>query len=169
MKHAVFDAIFEEEEEDDTKDKYLTFRLADEHYGLGIQYVIEIISIQKITDVPDLPDFVKGVINLRGQVIPVMDLRLRFGLEPRAYDDRTCVIITRMDDSPVGLVVDTVNEVRDIPPQNVTAPPAIKKGAAARFIQGFGRIDDHVEILLDVRQLLGEDELEAIGAVGGAT
>jgi len=167
MRQAIFDTLLNEEEEEDTlKDKYLTFHLAGEDYGLEIRYVTEIVSIQKITDVPDLPPFVKGVINLRGQVIPVLDLRLRFGMEPREYDERTCVIITRLAESSVGLVVDTVNEVHDIPPQNIAAPPAVRKGGAARFVQGFGRVGDKVEILLNAHQLLGEEELDALESIG---
>jgi purine-binding chemotaxis protein CheW len=155
----------DDEEDDDTqKDKYLTFRLDVEDYGLEIRHVKEIISIQKITDVPDLPDFVKGVINLRGQVIPTLDLRLRFGLQPKEYDERTCIIITHMNDIPVGVIVDTVNEVLDIPAETISPPPKIQKGASHRFIQGLGRVGDEVKIILNAERLLREDELEALEA-----
>lgn len=167
MRQSLVDSFFydEEEDEDTLKDKYLTFHLNGEDYALEIRYVTEIVSIQKITDVPDLPAFVKGVINLRGQVIPVLDLRLRFGMEARAYDERTCVIITRLHESPVGLVVDSVNEVHDIPPQDVTPPPSVAKGGASRFVQGFGHIGDKIEILLNAQKLLGEEELDALETI----
>ena len=167
MRQSMIDDFWgDDEEEDDTqKDKYLTFHLDVEDYGIEIRHVKEIISIQKITDVPDLPDFVKGVINLRGQVIPTLDLRLRFGLPFKEYDERTCIIITHMNDSPVGVVVDTVNEVLDIPPEMIAPPPSVQKGAAHRFILGLGRVGEDVKIILNAGKLLHEDELEALEAV----
>ncbi len=164
MRQSMIDDFWGDEEEDDDtqKDKFLTFHLDAEDYGLAIRHVKEIISIQKITDVPDLPDFVKGVINLRGQVIPTLDLRLRFGLKEKEYDERTCIIITHMNDTPVGIIVDTVNEVLDIPPEMITPAPSVQKGAAHRFIQGLGRVGDEVKIILDAEKLLHEDELEAL-------
>ena len=100
--NAIRTAIDEIEEEDTQKDKYLTFHLAGEDYGIEIRYVIEIIGIQKITEVPDMPAFIRGVINLRGKVIPVMDVRARFNIEDRAYDDRTCIIVVNLDETEVG-------------------------------------------------------------------
>lgn len=164
MRQSMIDDIWadEEEDEDTQRDRYLTFRLGDEDYALEIRYVTEIISIQKITDVPDLPDFVKGVINLRGQVIPTLDLRLRFGLPAKDYDERTCVIITRMNDIPVGVIVDTVNEVLNIPPENISPPPSVQKGIAHRFVEGLGRVGDSVKIILNAEKLLHGDELEML-------
>jgi purine-binding chemotaxis protein CheW len=157
------EALYDDEEDEDTqKDKYLTFHLAEEDYGIEIRYVTEILSFQKITAVPDLPNFVKGVVNLRGQVIPVVDLRLRFGLEEREYTDRTCIIFTKVRENSVGLVVDTVNEVRDIPAKDVAPPPQVSKGVASRFVQGLGRINDKVEIILNADLLLSEDDAEAL-------
>lgn len=157
--------IFDDDNEDTQKDKYLTFQLADEVYGLEIRHVTEIIGIQKITEVPDMPAFVKGVINLRGQVIPVMDVRTRFHMEPREYDDRTCVVVIRINESAIGLVVDTVNEVADIPEQNVSAPPKVSKGSSSRYLQGMGKIGDQVRILLDANRLLYAEELEQLSEV----
>ncbi len=167
MRQSMLDDFWGDDEEDDDtqKDKYLTFRLDEEDYGLEIRHVKEIISIQKITDVPDLPDFVKGVINLRGQVIPTLDLRLRFGLPAKEYDERTCIIITHMNEIPVGVIVDTVNEVLDIPPDLISPAPSVQKGAAHRFIQGLGRVGDDVKIILNAEKLLHEDELEALDSV----
>ncbi len=113
---------------------------------------------------PDLPDFVKGVINLRGQVIPTLDLRLRFGLPFKEYDERTCIIITNMNDIQVGVIVDTVNEVLDIPGETISPAPSVQKGAAHRFIQGLGRVGEEVKIILNAGRLLHEDELEALEA-----
>ena len=151
-----------DDDEDTQKDKYLTFHLAGEDYGIEIAYVTEIIGIQKITDVPDMPDFVKGVINLRGKVIPVMDVRRRFKIEERAYDERTCIIVVDINDTAVGLVVDKVNEVADIPEEQIEPPPQTGKSTSSRFIYGMGKIDDEVKILLKVDKLLFDEELESL-------
>jgi purine-binding chemotaxis protein CheW len=140
--------------EDTQKDKYLTFSLADEVYGLEIKYVTEIIGIQKITKIPELPAFIKGVINLRGKVVPVMDIRARFGLPARDYDDRTCVVVVNVTAEAMGLVVDRVNEVSDIPEGQVETPPAGQQKAAGNYVSGLGKIEEEVKILLDVARLI---------------
>lgn len=150
------------ENEDTQKGKFLTFHLAKEDYGIEIRYVTEIIGIQKITEVPDMPAFVKGVINLRGKVVPVMDVRTRFGMPPRDYDDRTCIIVVDVDDKSVGLVVDKVNEVADIPDQQIEPPPRTNR-ESTRYIQGLGKISNEVKILLNVQKLLYSDELSMLG------
>lgn len=155
--------LYDEDDEDTQKDKYLTFHLGDEDYGIEIRHVLEIVGIQKITEVPDMPGFVRGVINLRGQVIPVIDVRLRFGMEAREYDDRTCTIVVMIDETQVGLIVDTVSEVRDIPEENVSAPPEIGRGRASQYIMGMAKVGDEVKILLDVQRLLFEEELAQLG------
>ena len=153
-----------DEDEDAQKDKYLTFHLAGEDYGIEIKYVTEIIGIQKITEVPDMPDFVKGVINLRGKVIPVMDVRVRFHLASRDYDERTCIIVVDINETSVGLVVDEVREVANIPEAQVEPPPATGSGTGSRYIQGMGKLDDEVKIILNVSQLLYEEELAQMEA-----
>jgi len=152
------------DDEDTQKDKYLTFHVAQEDYGIDIAYVIEIIGIQKITEVPDMPNFLKGIINLRGKVIPIMDVRARFGLPPKEYDERTCIIVVEIRDTQVGLVVDKVNEVADIPEEQVEPPPKGGHGTACRFIKGMGKIDDAVKILLKIDKLLYDEELEQLEA-----
>jgi len=143
-----------EEDEDTQEDKYLTFVLNGEEYGIEIRHVTEIIGIQNITVVPDMPHYIKGVINLRGKVIPVMDVRLRFCLEEREYDDRTCIIVINIEEQSVGMIVDRVSEVLDIPKDDVEPPPKVKKGESSRFIKGMGKVDGRVKILLDEYQLL---------------
>ncbi len=149
------------DDEDTQKDKYLTFHIGTEDYGISIAYVTEIIGIQSITEIPEMPDFIKGVINLRGKVIPVMDVRTRFKLPPREYDERTCIIVVEIDDTSVGMVVDTVNEVADIPEDQVEPPPKSKRKGGS-FIQGLGKIDKEVKILLDINKILYDEELESI-------
>ena len=151
-------------EEDTQKDKYLTFHLAGEDYGIEIQYVIEIIGIQNITDVPDMPTFIRGVINLRGKVIPIMDVRARFGIEARDYDDRTCIIVVNIDGTEVGLVVDEVSEVADIPEANVEPAPKTHINNEDSYIQGMGKINNEVKILLDVHKLLFSGEMQELAA-----
>ncbi len=143
-------------DEDTQKGKFLTFHMAREEYGVEIRHVTEIIGIQKITEVPDLPEYVRGVINLRGKVIPIMDVRARFRMPHRDYDDRTCIVVVNVDDKAVGLVVDQVNEVADIPEDHIEPPPRSWKGSES-YIQGMGKIGDEVKILLDVHKLLYED------------
>ena len=150
------------ENEDTQKDKYLTFHLAGEDYGIEIQYVIEIIGIQNITDVPDMPAFIRGVINLRGKVVPIMDVRARFGIEDRDYDDRTCIIVVNIDSTEVGLVVDEVSEVADIPEKNVEPAPRTNKNQGDSYIQGMGKINNDVKILLDVHKLLFSGEMQEL-------
>lgn len=156
------------DDEDTQKDKYLTFHIGTEDYGISIAHVIEIIGIQSITEIPEMPDFIKGVINLRGKVIPVMDVRTRFKLPPREYDERTCIIVVEIDGTSVGLVVDAVNEVADIPEDQVEAPPKSKRKGGS-YIQGIGKIDKEVKILLDINKILYDEELESITETAEAT
>ena len=154
----------DEEDEDTQKDKFLTFRVGKEDYGLEICHVTEIIGIQKITEVPDMPDYVKGVINLRGKVIPIMDVRKRFKFEEREYDDRTCIVVVHINDTSLGLVVDTVKEVSDIPESNIQPPPDIAEGNRQFFIRGLGKVEEEVKILLDAEKLLSKSDLSKVSS-----
>lgn len=153
-----------EDDEDTQKNKYLTFHLAEEDYGIEIVYVTEIIGIQKITEVPDMPEFIKGVINLRGKVIPVMDVRLKFKLKEKKYNERTCIIVVDINNTSVGLVVDEVSEVINIPEEQVEPMPQAGRSASSRFIQGIGKVGEDVKILLTVEKLLYEEELDQIAS-----
>lgn len=152
-----------EDGEDTLANMYLTFHLGREDYGIEIRYVTEIVGMQKITEVPDMPGFVKGVVNLRGQVIPVVDVRIRFSMEERDYDERTCIVVVKIGESQIGLVVDTVNEVRMISDENISPPPKVAGNDSAHYIQGMGKVGEDVVILLDGKCLIGESELETIG------
>ena len=144
--------------------KYLTFLLGEEEYGLEILRVREIMGVIEITRVPRMPGFVRGVINLRGKVIPVMDVRIRFHLASRDYDERTCIIVVDINETSVGLVVDEVREVADIPADQVEPPPATGSADGSRYIQGLGKIDNEVKIILNVSQLFYDEELEQLEA-----
>ena len=156
------DSWDDDEGEDAQKDKFLTFQIAEEEFAIPIGHVIEIVGIQKITEVPDMPDFVKGVINLRGKVIPVMDVRLRFRLPAVAYDDRTCVVVVSVGNVTLGLVVDTVSEVVSIPESHVSPPPRFSGAGSGRYVSGMGKIGEAVKIIIDVQKLLREEEVEAL-------
>lgn len=138
--------------------KYLTFVLGCESYGLDIKFVREIIRMQAVTSIPDTPGYIRGVINLRGRVIPVMDVRLRFSMSSRDDDDRTCIIVVQVGEWTVGLVVDTVSEVLDIASDQIEPPPRTLGNNNAHFIEGMGKLDDRVRLLLDARQLLDATE-----------
>lgn len=143
--------------------KYLLFRLGEEVYGINIMSVTDIIEIQQITEVPEMPNHIRGVINLRGQVIPVMDLRLRFRMGFREYDDRTCIIIVHINDNPLGFIVDTVSEVQDIPQKHIDPAPNFKSDSSKdKYILGLGKIDDEVRILLDVEKIAVQEELDKV-------
>ena len=159
--------MIEEEQEDTQADKYLTFVMGGESYGVEMRHVTEIIGMQKITPVPDTPDFVKGIINLRGKVIPVMDVRLRFRMEAREYDDRTCIIVIHVGTTTVGLVVDTVSEVLDIPSKQIEDPPRMG-GRTSRFMKGIGKVGEEVKIVLDAEKLINEEELDEMNSAVAA-
>lgn len=145
--------------------KYLTFFLEKESYGIDISNVIEIIGIQEITKLPDMPEFVKGIINLRGQTIPVMDLRLRFHLPYQEYGPRTCIIIVSIEDFQFGFIVDTVSEVLDIDEDNIDKPTTAKFSGKKKYISGIGKVQDKVIILLDISRIMSEDELQEINDI----
>lgn len=147
-------------------DKYLTFILADEEYGLEILKVREIIGILKITSVPKIPDYVKGVINLRGVIIPVIDLRLKFGIAEAEYTQETCIIVVNVEikkkEVLMGIIVDTVNEVLDISADNVEEAPSFGGSVETEYILGMGKVKNSVKILLDIDKVLSSKELLAI-------
>ena len=152
-------------EEDTQKGKFLTFALGKEEYGIEIKYVTEIVGIQAITEVPELPEYVKGIINLRGKIIPVIDVRLRFKKEEKEYNDRTCTIVVDINDVSVGLIVDTVAEVMSIAEQDIVDPPQISSGGHNKYIKGIGKVGNNVKLLLDCDKLLSDDEVESLGNI----
>lgn len=159
------DDYYDDDDEDTQKDRFLTFRIADEEYAVAISCVIEVIGMQKITHVPDMPEFVKGVINLRGQVIPITDIRMRFGMKTREYDDRTCIVVVNVEETFVGIVVDTVSDVLDMPEAMIAPAPQINQTPGSRYIQGLGKVNEDVKIILDVNKLLYEKKFETIDTV----
>lgn len=145
--------------EDTQKGRYLTFSLGEEVFGIEIRHVTEIVGIQPITRIPEVPVYVKGIINLRGQIIPVIDMRLKFRKEEIDYTNRTCIIVVDIEGMSVGLIVDNVSEVLTISDENIVAPPDYKTGFQNRYIKNIGRANDGVKLLLDCEKILTNEEL----------
>lgn len=146
--------------------KYLTFSLADEEYGAGILKIKEIIGMMPITSVPKSPDFIKGVINLRGKVIPVVDLRLRFGMEAIDYTERTCIIVVEITADQgslqIGIVVDSVSEVINIKAEEIEDTPAFGTNLNTQYILGMAKKEGGVKILLDIDRVLNTEDVDAL-------
>ena len=153
----------------DREGKYLTFNLADEEYGIGILKVKEIIGMMPVTSVPQTPRFVKGVINLRGKVIPVMDMRLRFGMEEAEYTERTCVIVVEIAAESgkivIGTVVDSVSEVLNIKAEDIEPTPSFGSSLNTDYILGMAKIDKGVKILLDIDKVISRQECDVMSTV----
>lgn len=143
-------------------EKYLTFILDDQFYAIPIANVIEIIAMQETTKMPDFPDYVKGVINLRGTIIPLIDVRLRFHKPEREYDARTSVIVVSVNDVQVGFIVDMVDEVKDIDNSDIADPPKMSGDMQNRYIIGIGKVEGKIVLLLDSNKVLNEKEIESI-------
>jgi purine-binding chemotaxis protein CheW len=146
--------------------KYLTFRLAEEEYGIEILKVQEIIKMMDITKVPRMPDFVRGVINLRGKVIPVVDLRLKFGMAAKGTTEKTCVVVVQLQGTvsriTMGAIVDEVSEVLDISADQIELPPEFGTTVDTAFILGMGKVGKKVIMLLDVDKVLSTKEMTAL-------
>ena len=143
-------------------DKYLTFTLGEEEYGLEILKVREIIGLMEITRVPRMPEFVRGVINLRGKIIPVIDLRLKFGMAAADDTRETCIIVVDLEGTNMGVVVDRVSEVLDITADEVEETPEFGAAVDTAFIMGMGKAGDRVVMLLDIGKVLSGEEVAAI-------
>ena len=149
-----------EVQRDTQKGKYVTFKSGNEYFGLKIQYVNEIIGYQEITAIPESEEYIKGLINLRGKIIPVIDVRLRFKQDPFEYTDRTCIIVINVNQLVVGLIVEKIAEVVEIQEENILPAPTIGKADKSqnKYVYGIGKVGDQVKLLLDPDRLLNDDE-----------
>lgn len=152
----------ETETEEMQEQKYLTFWTDGELFGIPISDVVQIISMQKITPLPDFPDYAKGVIDLRGIIIPVIDMRIRLKKAEAEYDDSTCIVVTSIQDTYIGFIVDTVDEVVDIDSENISAAPKVTKEVTNRYLTGIGQVNDKVVLLLDLSKILSENEFRQV-------
>lgn len=146
------------------KDKYITFKSGNEFFGLKIEFVNEIIVFQEITEIPESEDYIKGLINLRGKIIPVIDVRIRFKQEPFEYNDRTCIIVINYKDIVVGLIVEQIAEVVEITEENILPSPKIGKSESTqdKFVTAIGKVGEEVKLLLDLEKLLNDEELAKV-------
>lgn len=144
--------------------KYLTFFLADEEYGIEILKVHEIIGVMPITTVPRTPKFIRGVINLRGKVIPIVDLRLKFGMESKAQTEETCIIVVQAAGAQIGTIVDKVSEVLDIASADIDDPPEFGTDVNTEYIRGIGKSQGKVKLLLDIDKVLSNQDTIALHA-----
>lgn len=142
------------------ENKYVTFKSGNEYFGLRIQCVNEIIVYQEITQVPESEDYIKGLINLRGKIIPVIDVRVRFKQEPMPYTDRTCIIVISVKDIVVGLIVEKIAEVVEITEDNIIDSPTLgnEDKSQNRYVYGIGKVGDSVKLLLDPEKLIKDDD-----------
>lgn len=145
-----------------TEGKVLTFVLGEEEYGIEILKVREILGLQDITTVPQTPGYMKGVFNLRGKVIPVIDLRLKFSMQEEEHTEETCVIVVEVNNSHIGVIVDSVSEVVDIGNGDIEETPDFGQGIDTDFIMGLGKVNEKIIILLDIERVLTSEELETV-------
>ncbi len=157
---------FERKDEDElnevlvTSEKYLSFLIDKQFYAYHINYVKEIIEMQEVTSVPEFPDYARGIINLRGSLIPVIDVRLRFGKPEVEYNERTCIIILSVRDVEVGYIVDTVDEVLDIEKDNISSVPKLSDASTRKFIDGVGKTDKKIVMILSAEKMLNDEEIK---------
>lgn len=147
--------------------QYVTFSLNNEHYAFEAQRVQEIVELMNITRVPHLPEFLKGVINLRGTIIPVIDLKTRFGMESTGYQKHTCVVVTAFSGGVMGVIVDSVSDVLHLADASVDATPAFGGNIKTDYITGIGKVDDSLVLILDADRVLSDEEAAAVAGQFG--
>lgn len=154
----------EQLEEDSQKGMFMTFQTGREYFGISISYVNEIIAMQPIAAIPEVEDYIKGLINLRGKIIPVIDVRLRFKMEPIEYTDRTCIIVIDVKSTIVGLIVEKIAEVNTIPDDDIVPPPSLghRDTEQSKYVYGLARTGDTVKLLIDPEKLIKEEVLETL-------
>ncbi len=151
-------------EEDAQRGQFMTFQVGKEFYGISISYVNEIIMMQPITSVPEVKDYIKGLINLRGKIIPVIDVRTRFKMEPLEYTDRTCIIVINVKSTVIGLIVEKIAEVDNIQDDDIVPPPSLgrKESEQNKYVYGLARTGDTVKLLIDPEKLIKDDDLDVM-------
>lgn len=149
-------------DEDTLKNKYLTFYTEHQLFGIPIADVVQIVGMQEITKVPEFPVYAKGVINLRGTIIPTIDVRVRLKKEEKKYDERTCIIVTNINDSYIGFIVDSVDEVAKIPESLISNPPKMGSDYVNTYITGIAKTSSNIVLLINLKKMLSEKEVELI-------
>lgn len=151
-------------EEDSQKGKFMTFQIGKELFGISINYVNEIIVIQPITAIPEVEDYIKGLINLRGKIIPVIDVRVRFQMEPKDYTDRTCIIVIDVKSMVIGLIVEKIAEVDTIMDEDIVPPPSLvyKDCEHNKYVYGLAKTGGTVKLLINPEKLIKDEDLEIL-------
>lgn len=162
MQDSISNMNFEGLDEDTLKNKYLTFYTDNQLFGIPIADVVQIVGMQDITAVPEFPPYAKGVINLRGSIIPIIDVRLRLKKEEIAYNERTCIIVTTINDSYIGFIVDSVNEVTNIQNESISNPPHMGSDYINTYITGIAKLNSGIVLLMDLKKVLNDKEMELI-------
>jgi purine-binding chemotaxis protein CheW len=157
--------LYNDLDEDTLKDKYLTFYTDKQLFGISIADVVQIVGMQDITAVPEFPSYAKGVINLRGTIIPIIDVRLRLKKEEIAYNERTCIIVTNINGAYIGFIVDSVNEVINIYKDNISNPPQMGNDYINTYITGIAKLNNNIVLLIDLKKILNEKELGLITCI----
>ena len=149
-------------EEDTQKGKFMVFQTGKESYGISISYVNEIVGMQPITAIPEVEDYIKGLINLRGRIIPVIDVRIRFKMEPVEYTDRTCIMIINVKSTTIGLIIEKIAEVDTIMDEDIVPPPSLtqRENEQSKYVYGLARNGDRVKLLLDPEKLIRDEDME---------
>lgn len=151
-------------EEDAQKGKFMVFQTGKESYGISISYVNEIVRMQPITAVPEVEDYIKGLINLRGRIIPVIDVRIRFKMEPIEYTDKTCIMIINVKSTTIGLIIEKIAEVDTIMDEDIVPPPSLghRENEQSKYVYGLARNGDTVKLLLDPEKLIKDEDIEVM-------
>lgn len=150
-------------EDDVRQNMFMTFQCGKESFGIEIKYVEEIIQYQSITPVPEVESYIKGLINLRGKIVPVIDVRMRFGQEAMEYNDRTCIIVINVKNIVVGLIIESIAKVVTIDADNILPPPTLSHGPEQnKYVYGIGKIADEVKLLLDPEKLISETDIDEL-------
>jgi purine-binding chemotaxis protein CheW len=147
---------------DEMRGKYLTFFVDNQTFGIPIADVVQIVGVQEITEIPEMPSYAKGVINLRGNIIPLIDMRIRFHREEIDYNDRTCIIVTDIGGRFIGLIVEAVDEVTTIDDEEISPPPVVSEDYTNNFLTGIGLLNDKIILLIDTRKILSRFDLEKL-------
>lgn len=150
------------EDNSELNKQYLTFWTDKQLFGVKIASVVQIIGIQEITPIPDAPAYAKGVINLRGSIIPVIDVRIRFGKPEVPYGEHTCIIVTNLEDTYIGFIVDLVDEVTTIEDDQISPPPKVSRDGCNAYLTGIGKVGGKVVMLVDTSRILSENEIEFV-------
>ena len=150
--------LFSGYDEETLKGRFLTFQVGKETYGIELRYVIEIVGLKPLTEMPEMPEYIKGIINLRGKIIPVMDVRLRFRMQSREYDDRTCIIVIELNGFSIGLIIDSVSEVIHISDNEILEKPDMGTKDGCNYVKNIGKTGDIVVLLINCEELIGNEE-----------